>query len=318
MLEAMVERIPFWRKVDIYLLLLIAGLLLIGTSYLYSATLETSDSPMEIVKKQGIWIGLGLVSLVSVALISNKTLNLMSYPFYGFALFLLLMVMFVGKETLGAQRWISLGGFTLQPSEIAKFAFQLYVAEVTFQKYAGVYGTLGLVPIVLIWVYYVWLVVLLGAEVAHAAQNLHHLERLDGGRTLPLERELADKVNGTVAARLLVAVVAEFQRGGKGLTRAALASRFDVGEIVVERIFRRLKEHGLVLEVEGDAEGYLPARPPAAITLADVLLAFRGADIVAASPTGERTRLDLALGEVDDRQRERAHGVTFEDLAGGA
>src|SRR5262249_25132006 len=52
--------------------------------------------------------------------------------------------------------------------EAAKYVFQLYVAKVAFQKYAGVYGALGVVPILLIWIYYTWLVVLLGAEVAHS------------------------------------------------------------------------------------------------------------------------------------------------------
>jgi membrane protein len=196
--------------------------------------------------------------------------------------------------------------------EAAKNLFQLYVAKVAFQSYAGVYGTLGLVPILLVWIYYSWLVVLLGAEVAHSVQNLHHLE---GTERRSSEPEIASKVSGLAAARFLCAIAERFQAGGKATPPEELVRRFGVEAEVVERVLRRLREGGLVLEVEGDANGYLPARPAADITLADVLAQFRGTDIVLRPPGGAATTsLDAVLAEIDDAQRARARSVTIEDL----
>ncbi|MBI4510614.1 MAG: YihY family inner membrane protein [Deltaproteobacteria bacterium] len=199
--------------------------------------------------------------------------------------------------------------------EAAKHLFQLYVAKVAFERYAGVYGTLGLVPILLIWIYYTWLVILLGAEVAHAVQNLHYLERFER-RSRGLERGPSENVNGVTAARLMCAVVASFRASARPVGRAELSRMFQVSEDVVERVMRRLKDHRLVLEVEGDVEGYLPARPPSDMTLADVLTPFRGSDVISAPPDGEIAPLEHVLREIEATIR-RAGAVSLEELTRG-
>jgi membrane protein len=178
--------------------------------------------------------------------------------------------------------------FSALTFEASKHLFGLYLAHVAFQSYAGIYGTLGLLPALLVWIYYSWLVVLLGAEIAHAAQNLRQLERLDRrSRSGSPENELLEKVNGLVAARFMCAVVEAWRKGQPPLGRDALAARFDVSEEVADRIVRRLRERHLLLEVDG--AGYLPARHPGEIHLADVLSAFRTSDVVSASEaTGGR------------------------------
>ncbi|MFH0900820.1 MAG: YihY family inner membrane protein [Pseudomonadota bacterium] len=198
--------------------------------------------------------------------------------------------------------------------EVAKHLFNYYVTRVAFQGYAGVYGTLALVPIVLIWVYYAWLVILLGAEISHTFQNLHHLEMLDSRGRLPAEREIVDKVNGATAARLMCAVVRNYRNGDGPLAKAVLASRFDLDEGVVERVFSRLREHGLVMEVDGEATGYLPSRLPVDITLLDVLLPFRGTEASAPLVSGERARLELALADIEQLTDSRARTVTLDEL----
>ena len=192
--------------------------------------------------------------------------------------------------------------------EIAKRAFQLYVARVAFQSYAGVYGALGLVPILLLWIYYSWLVVLLGAEVAHTVQHLHTLEGLGRRAT-----DSGAQVSGPVAARVICAVVDTWRRQGTATPRAELAGRFGLTDEIAERILARLREGGLVLEVDGDTTGYLPARPPQDITLADVLELFRGGDVAVRS-AGE-SRLDTILGEIERTARDSSRAVTIDDLS---
>jgi membrane protein len=181
--------------------------------------------------------------------------------------------------------------------EAAKHLFTLYVSEVALDSYSGVYGALAVAPICLIWIYWSWLMLLLGAEVAHAAQNIRLLERGERRGTLSLENELLRRVNGPMAARLMVAVAEAYLSGRKVLSAQQAADRFDLSSEAVERLARRLKEADLLMEVEGEYAGFVPARPPAEITLADVLGAFRTGDREPAS--GGQSRLDEVLAELE-------------------
>jgi membrane protein len=56
--------------------------------------------------------------------------------------------------------------------EGGKAVFSAYVASVLLSRYEGIYGPYGVIPLFLLWIFYGWLVVLFGAEVAYAVQNL--------------------------------------------------------------------------------------------------------------------------------------------------
>ena len=141
------------------------------------------------------------------------------------------------------------------------------------KSYSSVYGPLGLVPLVLVWIYTSWLLVLLGAEIAHALQNLRLLEAED-------RRQRDDEpINGLLAAQLLAAVAATHEVGGAGHPKERLVTEFGLTPDNVERVVARLKQRGLIGEVRGDINGYIPARPAATIHLDEVLAAFRSSDI---------------------------------------
>ncbi|MDO8462486.1 MAG: YhjD/YihY/BrkB family envelope integrity protein, partial [Deltaproteobacteria bacterium] len=59
--------------------------------------------------------------------------------------------------------------------EIAKYGYTLYATQVVSNY--KVYGSLGMVPIFLVWIYYTWLVVLIAAQIAYADQNVHSFGR---------------------------------------------------------------------------------------------------------------------------------------------
>ncbi|HET6612460.1 MAG TPA: YhjD/YihY/BrkB family envelope integrity protein, partial [Kofleriaceae bacterium] len=198
--------------------------------------------------------------------------------------------------------------------EIAKLGFGAYIGNVAFDTYAGIYGALAIAPILLVWVYYSWLMLLLGTELAYAIQNLHHLERLDRRGALSLENELSRRVNGVVAARVLTAIARAYASGEKTLSRRALSDRFDLSEAAVDRITARLKDANLVIEVDGDTSGFLPAKPPSDITLSEVLAAFRGDDVVIRRGTSTGTRLDQVLAEIESETESRARALHLTDL----
>ncbi|MBI2500925.1 MAG: YihY family inner membrane protein, partial [Deltaproteobacteria bacterium] len=55
--------------------------------------------------------------------------------------------------------------------EVAKWGYALYASKVV--TYSAVYGSLGIIPIFLVWIYYTWLVVLIGAQITYANQNIY-------------------------------------------------------------------------------------------------------------------------------------------------
>jgi len=115
-----------------YLLMicLVAG---IGIANLYSATSSWSMAAQPVYLKQTYWLGIGLFIAAVICLIDYRHLEYLSFPFYGGTLLLLVLVLTVGRTSMGATRWISLGGFNLQPSEIMKvviiLAFARYFSE---------------------------------------------------------------------------------------------------------------------------------------------------------------------------------------------
>lgn len=72
--------------------------------------------------KQTIWIGICTVVFAIVFMIEWKFWQTFAYLFYGIATVLLFAVLLFGSEIKGARAWFNFGGFSFQPSEVAKFA----------------------------------------------------------------------------------------------------------------------------------------------------------------------------------------------------
>jgi rod shape determining protein RodA len=79
--------------------------------------------------KQLLWIVFGLLGLLIAMTTSWTTIARFSYAIYGFNLGCLLLVALIGKRGMGAQRWISLGPLSFQPSELMKIALILALAK---------------------------------------------------------------------------------------------------------------------------------------------------------------------------------------------
>ncbi len=106
-------------------ILLIATLLLIGYGLVmtYSVTAESrtfTGDPMQFVIRGAIWAGIGLLAMVVVALFDYAWLGAFAPLVYVLMLGLLGVVLVVGRESLGAQRSVTLAGLSFQFSEVAK------------------------------------------------------------------------------------------------------------------------------------------------------------------------------------------------------
>lgn len=83
-------------------------------------------------KQQLIWAGIGLAVLFASSLVPYKFWEKMATPFFFVSLALLLLVLLpnFGFKAFGARRWIPLGFFSLQPSELIKLSLAMYLAKV--------------------------------------------------------------------------------------------------------------------------------------------------------------------------------------------
>lgn len=118
------------KDFDYRLLLLAVIICLIGLILLYSASYQRSlVSGVSFVVRQMVWAVIGLSALLIIANINYRKLVETSYILYAINLLLLVLVLFLGKVQLGAQRWLQLGNFVFQPSELAKVVIILLLAK---------------------------------------------------------------------------------------------------------------------------------------------------------------------------------------------
>lgn len=83
----------------------------------------------EIFQKQVIWAGIGLCFMFLMARLDYKKIRILSWPLYVLSVVALSIVLVMGRMIMGAQRWISLGELSFQPSELGKFAMILILAQ---------------------------------------------------------------------------------------------------------------------------------------------------------------------------------------------
>jgi len=110
-------------------------ILIVGWFIKVAATPATSWSEVELwnfqtaVGMQTFWTIASILVFFSVLLIEKKIWNVFSLPIYFVSVFFLILVLLIGDEINGAKAWLSIGGFSIQPAEFAKFATCLSLAN---------------------------------------------------------------------------------------------------------------------------------------------------------------------------------------------
>jgi rod shape determining protein RodA len=125
--------LPFYEKID--WLLVICIVLIAGTSLLtlHSVAANGGASP-DIVLRQAAWFAIAGLVMVFVTSIDYHLWGTLAYPMYAVVAGLLVLVMAVGDVVKGSQRWLRLGPVNVQPSELAKIAMILVLAQYFSRK----------------------------------------------------------------------------------------------------------------------------------------------------------------------------------------
>lgn len=138
-------------------------------------------------------------------------------------------------------------------------------------KYSAVYGALGVLPLLMIWMYISWLIVLFGVTYTYANQSVH-----TEGLELAAVR-MSQSFREVLAARLTVAAARAFAEGGPPPTAEKLAAEVGAMTSLVERVLAVLVSHNILAEAvtKGEDPGYLPGRSLESLSLAHVVRALR-------------------------------------------
>jgi membrane protein len=188
----------------------------------------------------------------------------------------------------------------------------LYVSRVVTNS--KIYGSLAMVPVFMVGLYFSWLILLLGAQIAYAFQN----------RTTYLEERQVENINQRgrefVALRLMTCIGQRFLRGEPPPAVVEMARELCVPSRLIQQIMQTLCAARLAVEAAGAETAYIPARPLETITCYDILLAMRSSHGQELATRDEPARAEV-YGEfhrIQEAERLAASSVTMLALANRA
>ena len=238
------------RKINVYCTLVLLGPILIGSAFALQASMESSTI-MNYVNRIP---GAGQACLFALPYLFAWLAFAGFYAFVPNA-----QVSFraaLAGGVVGGTLWL-----------IAAKLFVLYVSNA--KMLGAIYGALGAIPIFLFWLYISWAVVLFGAEVAFAIQNLWTYRRqVESPVYSAAFREL-------LALHLMAEVARPFLTGAPPPTPRDLEQSLQVPIRVINDVVYQLTESGYLRSLTAPPEGLIPGRDVDRISAKDILDALR-------------------------------------------
>jgi membrane protein len=245
------------RRFADYLAIMVVAPITIGVAVSLATTLQSEPAMARLLDQPAFArvYGLGLTQVPLVALFVGFTFLYWFFP-----------------NTKVRIRSAAFGG--LVAAVLFSAARGIYVDfQIGATTYQAVFGALSAIPLILVWLYVCWAVVLLGAEVAFATQNLPYARReMRSGETSPAQEE-------AIAVELAVEIVRRFGAQETPPVTEWLADSLDAPVRLVRQLVDDLERADLVRGVllrDDKERGYVPARPVRNLTVGDVLRAVRG------------------------------------------
>ncbi len=128
------------RSVRISLFTIVAILVCVGIVMIYSASaiyaFSTMGDSLYYLKRHLVYLAIGIGLMFFAMSLDTNGLRGLSKPLMILSVLLLVLVLVphIGKETSGARRWFKMGPVNFQPSELAKIALLVYIADMISRK----------------------------------------------------------------------------------------------------------------------------------------------------------------------------------------
>ncbi len=128
----------WWLDIDKINFLLVLGIITFGLMMTASASPAIAKridvDKFFFLKKQFIFVLMAIVIMIVISFLDYEQIKIISIVGLSFTIFMLILVLLFGTEAKGARRWISIAGFTMQPSEFVKTFFVIFNAYI-LQKF---------------------------------------------------------------------------------------------------------------------------------------------------------------------------------------
>lgn len=175
-------------------------------------------------------------------------------------------------------------------------------------SYGAIYGSFAALPLFLIWMQTSWLILLLGAEVAFANQNVEHYEAESESKDISVH------LKRTVSLMVMKEIVINFKKGNHPATVDELATALDFPSRLVRDVLYELLDIGLISETitkNVKENAYQPAIDVQKITVAYIIesLDKLGRDTIRTENTSELTKMmkvvDGFMDEIKDSKNNK-------------
>lgn len=195
--------------------------------------------------------------------------------------------------------------------EVMKYLFTLYMTMAFKSSYSILYGAIGLIPLILVWVYVIWTLTYLGVEACYCSQNFHHLmlRRLYENPTSNQDHWIF--IGAYAPLEVLSVLVRDLcnDKSPSPCEDISTACRYPI--VAVEAVLERLSGMGITKSVDGEfSKAYFLSRPLDAITINEVMRAFDES-----SPrVNDHPRLQKLVTQLLEAQRAIWADTTANDL----
>ena len=199
-------------------------------------------------------------------------------------------------------------GTLYQIAQWAYISFQIGAA-----KYNAIYGSFAALPLFLMWLQISWWIVLFGAELSFANQNVDTYEYE------PDSLKVSPRFKKLLALQIAHLLIKKFENGDRPLTDSQISAQLEMPIRLVHNLLFDLVESGLVSEIKTKADkkfAYQPARDINQLTIQSVLEALdhKGTEDIPVAMTEEYQALTDALQDFSEAMESSPANKLLKDI----
>jgi membrane protein len=178
----------------------------------------------------------------------------------------------------------------------ASVVFTMFIVGST--KYTAIYATFATMIILILWLFFIWLIVLLGSSVAYYFQHAEKLQFLQRKTGLtPHDRD-------QLTLQIMVLVTQRYYKGGQPLSVMKLSELLQVPDDIVEELVRNCISGHFLVEADVHKETLLPGNPPEETSVSSLLKYLRTS--AGEGEKGPQINTDSAIRSVLDTLESHA------------
>jgi len=257
------------------------------------------------------------VKLITEKIVLLGMFSPVIYFFLAFLPYCMIWVLFTFVYILLPNAKVNFGAAILA-GVIAGTMFQVVQgAYITFQvgvaKYNAIYGSFAALPLFLVWLQISWLIVLFGAEISFAHQNVETYE------FEPDCLQASYSFKRLLSLRIANLLIKNFSKGEKPFTAAQISHTIEIPIRLVNQILYELVQSGIISEVKSEEDKEVAYQPALAIekfTISFVIdnLEKSGSDDIPVTKSNELDKLSKCLTAFNEEIKKSPANMLLKDI----